>query len=247
MALMTQWNSLDCSVEPLIWVVIVYPSCRSVNMMVSPPKEDIVLTAKGDVRLVSFCRPDEIERYELDPEFTACGVYKPLYTQKESLTKQARHPEANVVLALAPPHRIIGFGVLAYPEPGERWAELGDGLMMEVKAIEVARSWRQAGIASQILKVVVDHPQIEDKIFYMVGYSWTWDLTGTQKTAGDYRMMLMHLFERCGFQLYQTNEPNVCLKPENLFMCRMGRNISKTTRDRFKWLRFGLSPWSWNV
>jgi acetoin utilization protein AcuA len=216
-------------------------------MMPPPPKEDIMLTARGEVRLRSFCKSDNIREYKLDSEFTASGGYKPLYTQKESLAAQAQHPETNLVLALASPQTIIGFGVLAYPEPGERWAELGAGVMMEVKAIEVARSWRQADIASRILKLVVDYPQIEDKIFYMVGYSWTWDLEGTQKTAQAYRAMLVHLFERHGFQVYETNEPNVCLKPENVLMCRLGNNISRETKDRFKWLRFGLRPWAWNV
>jgi acetoin utilization protein AcuA len=151
------------------------------------------------------------------------------------------------VLAIAPPQTIIGFGVLAYPQPGDRWVELGAGVMMEVMAIEVARSWRRTRIASRILKMVVDDPQLEDKIFYMVGYSWTWDLAGTQKTALEYRAMLEHLFEQQGFQVYQTNEPNVCLKPENVLMCRLGNNISRETRNRFKWLRFGLRPWAWNV
>jgi acetoin utilization protein AcuA len=216
-------------------------------MMAPRAKEDIVPTTKGDVRLLSFCKPDEIRQYELDSEFTACSTYKPLYTEKESLVRQAQHPEANAVLAIAPPQTIIGFGVLAYPELGERWAELDAGVMMEVKVIEVARSWRRADIASRILKTVVDHPQIEDKILYMVGYSWTWDLEGTQKTAQGYRAMLVHLFERHGFQVYETNEPNVCLKPENVLMCRLGNNISRETKDRFKWLRFGLRPWAWNV
>lgn len=210
-------------------------------------KEDTVPTAKGDVRICSFCKPDDIRQYEFDAEFEASGDYKPLYTQKESLEKNAGHPDANVVLALAHPQRIIGFGVLAYPEPGERWSELGPEIMMEVKAIEVARRWRHAGIASRILGRVVDIPQIEDRILYMVGYSWTWDLEGTQKTAREYRQMLVDLFARYEFKEYQTNDPNVCLKPENVFMCRAGSNISKTAKDRFKWLRFGLSPWTWQI
>ena len=81
----------------------------------------------------------------------------------------------------------------------------------------------------------------------MVGYSWTWDLNGTRKTAKQYRQILINLFKPHGFQEYQTNEPNICLKPENLFMCRVGNNISQVILERFKWLRFGLSPWTWKV
>lgn len=216
-------------------------------MSSSLPKEDIISIDRGVVRFRSFCNADEIRQYDFDPEFNSGGDYKSLYTRRQSLEDNAQHPEANVVLALAPPQTIIGFGVLAYPEPGERWAELGAGVMMEVKVIEVARSWRRADIASRILKMVVDYPQIEDKIVYMVGYSWTWDLQGTQETAQGYRAMLVHLFEQHGFQVLETNEPNVCLKPENVLMCRLGNNISRETKDRFKWLRFGLRPWAWDV
>ena len=94
---------------------------------------------------------------------------------------------------------------------------------------------------------MVVHPQIEEKIVYMVGYSWTWDLNGTGKTAQQYRQMLINLFKPQGFKEYQTNEPNICLKSENLFMCRVGNNIRQVILDRFKWLRFGLSPWTWKV
>ena len=117
--------------------------------------------------------------------------------------------------------------------------------MIEVKTIEVCRSWRSLEIASAILKKLVAYPQIEEKIFYMVGYSWTWDLKGTHKTAPQYRKMLIKLFKRNGFEEYRTNEPNICLKPENLFMCRVGKNITQAILSRFKWLRFGLTPWTW--
>jgi len=210
-------------------------------------KEDRVATPRGDVRICSFCRPLFIRQYSFDSEFKTGDHYKSLYTQRATLEGNARHIDANVVLAITEPQRIIGFGLLTYPEAGERWAELGLRLMMEVKAIEVARSWRYAGIASRMLKMVVDHPLIEDKIDYMVGYSWTWDLEGTRKTAQEYRAMLIRLFGQHGFQEYQTNDPNICLKPENVFMGRVGKNISQVIKDRFKWLRFGLTPWTWNV
>jgi acetoin utilization protein AcuA len=210
-------------------------------------KEDRVATPKGEVRICSFCRASFIRRQSFDAEFSTDNHYRSLYTQRASLESQAQNTDANVVLAIAEPQTIIGFGVLSYPLAGERWAELGFQLMMEVKAIEVARSWRFGGVASRILKLVTDHPLIEDKIAYMVGYSWTWDLQGAHKTAQEYRAMLIRLFGNQGFQEYTTNDPNICLRSENLFMCRIGKNISRVIKDRFKWLRFGLSPWTWNV
>jgi acetoin utilization protein AcuA len=207
----------------------------------------ILPTPNGNVRIRSFCSPSEIRKCTFDRQFAFHDHYKSLYASRELLERAAEQTEANIVLALAKQNHIIGYAVLAYPEPGERWVELGPGIMMEVTAIEVCRSWRSLKIASAILEMLVAYPQVEDKIVYMIGYSWTWDLSGTRNTAQLYRQMLINLFKSKGFKEYKTNEPNICLKSENLFMCRLGNEISQTIRDRFKWLRFGLSPWTWEV
>jgi len=114
--------------------------------------------------------------------------------------------------------------------------------MVEVKAVEVSRRWRNGGLAKGILASLLSDPDIEAKIIYMVGYSWTWDLDGSDLTALEYRNMLIRLFTEFGFQEYQTNEPNICLKPENLFMGRIGNAISEKLQKDFKWLRFGVAP-----
>ena len=210
--------------------------------------KDIILpTPRGHVRIRSFCSPEDIRKCTFDRQFGFHPHYKSLYTSRELLEKSAEQPDAKIVLALAEQNHIIGYGVLAYPDPGERWADLGPKIMMEIKAIEVCLSWRSLKIAPCIVKMMVALPQIEEKIVYLVGYSWTWDLKGTRKTAQQYRQMLFKLFKPHGFTEYRTNEPNICLKPENLFMCRVGKNITKVIQDRFKWLRFGLSPWTWKV
>ena len=208
-------------------------------------KEVLFPTPRGDIRIHSFCSPEQIRQYTFDPQFQHYQNYKSLYTRRQSLEDNAGCPDANIVLAVAAPENIIGFGVLAYPEPDERWAELGPKIMMEIKVIEVCRNWRSFGIAPRIMKMILAHSQIEEKIIYLVGYSWTWDLAGTDMNARQYRERLIDLYRAHGFQEYQTNEPNVCLKPENFLMCRIGKNISQMIKDRFKWLRFGLRPWNW--
>ena len=127
------------------------------------------------MRIRSFCGPEEIRKCTFDREFTCHPHYKPLYARREHLEKTAEQSDVNIVLALAKQHHIIGYAVLVYPDPGERWADLEPEIMMEVTAIEVCRSRRSFRIASAILKMLVAYPQIEDKIIYMVGYSWTWD------------------------------------------------------------------------
>ncbi len=199
-------------------------------------------TAKGRVRIVSHCTPEEIRKYLFDRQFATHARYKSLYTKRESLEEKALQSGTNVTLALSGEGRIIGFGVMAYPEPGERWSQLGCHLMMEIKAIEVSRNWRSAGVARGIIEQMVSDPQVEDIIVYMVGYSWTWDLEGTGKSASEYRRMLFNLFEPYGFNEYETNEPNIYLKPENMLLARIGKNVTPERQKDFKWLRFNIYP-----
>ena len=208
----------------------------------SRPEENQRTLRGGSVKIVSFCRPEELRQYEFSPQFGSHANYRSLYTHRHSLELNAAQPETNVAVALTENRMIVGFGVLAYPDPDDRWAQLEPQVMMEVKAIEVGSNWRSQGVAKSILGLLVGHPKVEEKIIYMVGYSWTWDLDGTRKTAQQYRRMLIRLFEPFGFIEYQTNEPNICLKPENLFMGRLGKGVSTDVQTDFKWLRFGIGP-----
>ncbi len=213
-------------------------------MMTSAPTEIHWPTDRENLLIRAFCTPREIRTYQFDSQFGTYAQYKSLYTHRKSLEKNAAQKDANVVVALEGRKDIIGFGVLAYPDPGERWAQLGPEAMMEIKALEVCRRWRGVKLARGILKMLLSHPGIEDKIAYLVGYSWTWDLDGTGQSAQEYRKMLVRLYESFGFEEYQTNEPNICLKPENFFMGRVGENVLSEVTANFKWLRFDIYPHS---
>jgi len=157
-------------------------------------QEILLTTPRGDVRIRSGCSAAEIRKCTFDREFTFHADYKSLYTSRELLEKSTEQPESNVVLALVEQNHIIGYAVLAYPDPKERWTDLGPKIMTEVAAIEVCRSWRSLKIAPAILKKLVAYPQIEAKIVYMVGYSWTWDLNGTRKTAHQFIKFIRNIF-----------------------------------------------------
>ncbi len=205
-------------------------------------KEMIRKTPEGDIRIISFCTPEQIQSCRFDKQFATHAQYKSIYTKRQTLEKHAAAKGANIVLALSETNLIVGFAVLDFPEPEERWVELGKNVMIEVRAIEVSRSARHLKIASDIIRSMLDHPDIENMIAYLVGYSWTWDLDGNKMSAQEYRNMMIHLFEPHGFKEFQTNEPNLCLKPENIFMGRIGGNVSEKIRQDFKWIRFGVSP-----
>ena len=209
--------------------------------MPHPNQKNIPFTTKrGALVLRSFCQPDEIAGMSFCDDFKAYAQYNPIISQIESLIKAASQPDANVTLALTPDSLIVGLSLLVYPDPDERWLRVGPEIMMELAAIEVSKSWRAGGLAKKLLSLAVDHPLEMERIIYMVGYSWTWDLDDKQKSATDYRNTLIRLFTEEGFAIFQTNEPNVMLRPENLFMARIGDCVSEETRKQFKMVRFNL-------
>lgn len=194
------------------------------------------------VTIRSFLSPDEIAGLSFNKSMPGYARYRSIVSDKKTLIKVASIPDVNVTLAIGPDRRIIGLGILEYPLPEERWNRVGERVMMEVAAIEVSIPWRSLGLSKHILSLLVNHPLSDERIFYMVGYSWTWDIDGKGLSAMGYRNMLINIFSREGFRIYQTNEPNVILRPENLFMARVGGNISEKVQKRFKWIRFGLDP-----
>ena len=195
-------------------------------------------TKRGKIIISSFCNPDDIASLSFMEAYTKYAGYRSIVSKKETLIKAASHPGTNVTLAFNPDGKIVGFGILEYSPPEERWTRVGDRIMMAVSVIEVGRPWRSLGISKNLLRFLVDHPLKEERIFYMVGYSWTWDLEGV--SARDYRNRLISMFSQQGFEIYQTNEPNIMIRPENLFMARIGANISEDIRKQFKTVRFNL-------
>jgi len=206
------------------------------------PNQKIIpfTTKRGALILRSFCRPNEIADMSFCDDFKSYAQYNPIISQKESLIEAASQPDANVTLAHTQDSQIVGLSLLVYPDPDERWLRVGPAIMMELSAIEVSKSWRTGGLAQKLLSLAVNHPLEKERIFYMVGYSWTWDLDDKQKSATDYRNILIRLFTQQGFDIFQTNEPNIMLRPENLFMARIGAAVSEATRKRFKMVRFNL-------
>ncbi len=202
-------------------------------------KETILHTNKGPIALRSFLRPGEIAGLSME-SFTRHPQYNPIISKKESLVKAAALPDVNVTLAMTEDKEIVGLGILEYAPGDSRWTRVGDRIMMEAAVIQVSAPYRTGGVAKTLLGLLTDHPLKEDRILYMCGYSWTWDLSGSGRTAMAYRDVLIHLFSEQGFQILQTNETNIMLRPENLFMARIGQNIPDDIQKQFKMVRFNL-------
>jgi len=205
-----------------------------------PSKSAVWNIPQGRLIVRSFCGPEEIAALRFPASFKKFASYQPIISSPKRLINAAAKPDANVAIVHDPGNDIVGVGVMEPPPSGERWHRVGEGVMLEVSVIEVSREWRSRGVARKLLSLLMDHPEIEDRIIYMVGYSWTWDLDGLGKTAMEYRNILLSLFAGFQFKSYPTNEPNVSLRPENLFAARIGAHVSPEVQRKFKWVRFNL-------
>jgi acetoin utilization protein AcuA len=196
-------------------------------------------TDKGPVIVSAGFPADKSDKLAFGLD-TSDPAYQPIYTRKQTLEQFAATGGA-VCLALFTERIIIGFAVIGHPAPDSRWARAGRNGILELKAVEVARSFRNQGIAGHLLTRLFSGSAFEDQIVFLTAYSWLWDIAHTGLSCDAYREMLMTLYAGFGFESYRTNEPNVCLKPENIFMARIGKNVSLKAREHFKWMRFGIT------
>jgi acetoin utilization protein AcuA len=203
------------------------------------PSQRTIDTPRGEVLLRDRVSAEEMASLELDPGIGVFSAYRSILTSKASLTTVAGQPQANLALALIEERRIVGYCVLRPPQEGERWARLRPPVLFELFG-ETARGWRDHKLMRPMLEMLVDDEANDERILYIVGYSWTWDLDHTKKSLQEYRDTLIHLLGPLGFKQYPTNEPNISLRPENLFMARVGSAITKETVKSFHNLLFGM-------
>ncbi len=196
-------------------------------------------TKIGIVHFESHITFDRIQDLIFSYEFASDEHYNSIFTTRGNLEHILEH-DGHVALALLDNKTIIGYAALGYPMPKERWAGIGRKIVIELKAVEVLPEYRSQGVARHLVSLLLSDTKIEQKIIYLTSYIWIWDLDCTGLNAQSYKSMLIKLYERFEFKEYFTNEPNVCLKPENIFMVRVGKHVLQKHQEVFKWLRFGL-------
>jgi acetoin utilization protein AcuA len=206
---------------------------------VAPHIRELGRIEAGALSIASRCPPGFFEGLELDPGLGRFAHYSSMIQKLDVFEKVAREKDGRVYLALVDGKLIVGYAACYYPGPDQRWSKLGE-LMYEMGAIEVSRNFRKHGLAKEIFHSIMDDDFFEDKIAYMNGFSWHWDLEGTGLSMIEYRKMMLGFLRTNGFQDCYTNEPNIALREENFFMVRIGSRVSEEDKARFRNLRFGI-------
>jgi len=114
-------------------------------------------TSLGELRIRSFCTPEEIRRLSFGRQFgthATTGRFTP--SGEPGTHRRTAGHQRGVGHSRFDTHR--GFGVLAYPDPEERWAGLQPQVMIEVNAVEVSREWRANKVAHGIIQMMMVHP-----------------------------------------------------------------------------------------
>ncbi|MFA5903190.1 MAG: GNAT family N-acetyltransferase, partial [Desulfobacula sp.] len=102
-------------------------------------------------------------------------AYKPIYCTKKSLDGIIEKG-GSISLALFKQKTIVGLAILDYPDEKVIWAHSNRESIMELKAVEVLREFRNRGIARQLMVRLFSDSFVEEKIIYLTAYSWIWDL-----------------------------------------------------------------------
>jgi acetoin utilization protein AcuA len=199
----------------------------------------ILETPAGPVAIYPRCPHGFFADLKLDTGLGSFSHYSSIIQKLEVFDRIAASRDGRVGLALLDRAVIVGYLTCAYPDSTERWSKLGN-LMYELTTVEVSRNFRGIHLSSGLVGSVLHDDWFEDKIVYMNGYSWHWDLDGNGLTMAQYRNLMLNLMRKHGFQEYYTNEPNIAIREENVFMARVGSRVSPEDQQRFRNLRFGM-------
>lgn len=198
-------------------------------------------TRGGTLSIIASCPRELFSEFQLDSGIGNFAHYSSIIQKRDVFERIASEEGGRVTLALVGGKTIVGYAACWYPGEDQRWSRLGH-LMYEMGAIEVSRNYRKMRIASRMVETVMeDEDFLGSKIAYMNGFVWHWDLVGCGLNMHEYRMMMIGLLKGRGFEECYTNEPNIALREENVFMVRIGRAVSEEDRSRFRDLRFGIT------
>ncbi len=170
-----------------------------------------------------------------DPGLGAFCRYAPEAADRQLalLSRVAEAPHGRVLVAVKN-GRVVGYLTLHAPEAASRWADLPAGRVLELGGIEVARGWRNAGLARRLLLHVFSSPDLDDVIVYAQGLRWCWDLRGTGLRKRDYREMILRLFRAGGFEVCLTDEGNIRHDRVNVLLVRIGPSVPTDLEQAFR-------------
>lgn len=175
--------------------------------------------------LLSYTMHAELDAFRRPPE------------QHEALVEIAGLPEGRIIAARVDT-TIVGYVTFHYPDEMERWSEGNMNDLVELGAIEVAPSYRSAGLGKKMIRLAFEDGQLDNVIVFTTEYYWHWDLDGTGLNVWDYRKMMERLMESVDMVWYATDDPEICSHPANCLMVKIGPKVPLASVEQFDRVRF---------
>lgn len=196
-------------------------------------------TRRGSLTVETQVPAGALGRLKPDPGLTS--ISSPEATQRH-LCKVASRTDGAVTAAWDPAsHLLVGYAAVHPADPETRWSNVPLPQIIELGSLEVSRGWRGFGLSGVLLDLTFADRCFDDKIVISSEYVWHWDLASTGFSKWKYRVMLRRILAGSGFREMATDEPNVRWDPANIFMVRVGPEVSPDLLQRFQsWLMRGF-------
>ncbi|AKG74297.1 GNAT family N-acetyltransferase [Salinicoccus halodurans] len=177
---------------------------------------------------------EELNQYSYDGGLDA---FRPPREQFEAIMEIADLEEGRIIIARKNDH-IIGYVTFLHPDPLERWSDGNLPYIMELGAVEVSFEYRSFGLGRRMLQLSMSDDFMENYIIITTEYYWHWDLKNSGLDVYEYKNLMIRLMASSGFEVFQTNDPEITGHPANTLMARIGKNITDDQMMEFDKIRF---------
>ncbi|MFD2828988.1 GNAT family N-acetyltransferase [Corticicoccus populi] len=177
---------------------------------------------------------DSLRQYTFDGGLSA---FRPPKDQFDALLEISALEEGRIIIARDGSH-IIGYVTYHHADPMERWSDGNLPYILELGAVEVSLDYRKYGLAKKMIQLTMQDAYMENYIVITTEYYWHWDLKNSGLDVYEYKDLMIRLMKSAGFEVYQTNDPELTAHPANTLMARKGRNITDEQMIEFDKIRF---------
>ena len=194
----------------------------------------------AEPELCVICPADELA---VHPFHVDLNIFRPPERQHEALLELVKS-ERGLVSAAFATEQTVAYVAFQLPDSFEYWSKDPSGKIWELGAVEVVPAWRGHGLAGRLLQDTFASGFFDDKVVIAQLLSWHYDTERTGLSAFAYRELLIKLYQKFGFQIWRTDDPDIAGHIENALMARIGPEAPAETVRRFHRLRHqGRAPW----
>ena len=196
------------------------------------PVQGMLATENGPVYIEGPVEAGRLKQLDFSDSLTN---FRPAQQQKKALVTLAGDPDGSVYIARFE-RAIIGYATFHDPD-FPWWKNTGIAELVELGGLEVAAPWRSFGVAKALFKALFcneDFPYFEDKIVMNIQTIYCWDLNCSTQTTWQYRNMMKTMLEKYNFAVQFTDDPEVREHPANMLMVRIGKKVSRQSREAFE-------------